>query len=260
VSWRYSALWRGSSPVVQSTASTQGPPAERHNWLKCGGNMRIIAFITEGVQIGKILAHIGVDTKAPRIAPARGRRCGMTVTRRAQRVAGRAPARTGQGRSSPASTRRQARSAHRLVIAQTDRRCMGAVGRPVSVDFPGAAKGLARDASGPGEVQCSWRCRQSAGLDDGRGCDIWARAVGICIPRIEYWEANEVPVTGHVILSLCNRKVAEWLKLRDELLPLIPDNDVDALDNLRVARVWTYSLKRMRKIASDSVAKLWNPP
>ena len=38
----------------------------------CGGNMRIIAFITEGVLIRRILAHIGVDTQAPRIAPARG--------------------------------------------------------------------------------------------------------------------------------------------------------------------------------------------
>ena len=34
--------------------------------------MRLIAFITEGVQIRQILAHIGVDTQAPRIAPARG--------------------------------------------------------------------------------------------------------------------------------------------------------------------------------------------
>ena len=38
----------------------------------CGGNMRIIAFITEGVQIRQILEHIGVDAQAPRIAPARG--------------------------------------------------------------------------------------------------------------------------------------------------------------------------------------------
>ena len=35
----------------------------------CGGNMRIIAFITEGVQIRE---HIRVDAQAPRIAPARG--------------------------------------------------------------------------------------------------------------------------------------------------------------------------------------------
>ena len=38
----------------------------------CGGNMRIRAFITEGVQIRQILEHIGVDTRAPRSASARG--------------------------------------------------------------------------------------------------------------------------------------------------------------------------------------------
>ena len=38
----------------------------------CGGQMRLIAFITEGTQIRKILEHIGVDSQAPRISPARG--------------------------------------------------------------------------------------------------------------------------------------------------------------------------------------------
>ena len=38
----------------------------------CGGQMRLIAFITEGAQIKKILEHIGVDAQAPRISPARG--------------------------------------------------------------------------------------------------------------------------------------------------------------------------------------------
>jgi hypothetical protein len=38
----------------------------------CGGQMRLIAFITEGAQIRKILDHIGVDSEPPRIAPARG--------------------------------------------------------------------------------------------------------------------------------------------------------------------------------------------
>ena len=36
----------------------------------CGGQMRRIAFITEGAQIKKILDHIGVDSQAPRISPA----------------------------------------------------------------------------------------------------------------------------------------------------------------------------------------------
>jgi hypothetical protein len=38
----------------------------------CGGQMRLIAFITEGMQIRKILDHIGVDSEPPHIAPARG--------------------------------------------------------------------------------------------------------------------------------------------------------------------------------------------
>ncbi len=38
----------------------------------CGGQMRLIAFITEGVQIRKILDHIGVDSQPPQISPARG--------------------------------------------------------------------------------------------------------------------------------------------------------------------------------------------
>jgi hypothetical protein len=38
----------------------------------CGGQMRLIAFITEGTQIRRILAQIGVDSEPPHIAPARG--------------------------------------------------------------------------------------------------------------------------------------------------------------------------------------------
>ena len=38
---------------------------------KCGGQMRLIAFITEGMQTRKILEHIGVDFEPPHIAPAR---------------------------------------------------------------------------------------------------------------------------------------------------------------------------------------------
>ena len=39
---------------------------------KCGGQMRLIAFVTEGAQIRKILNHIGVDTEPPHIAAPRG--------------------------------------------------------------------------------------------------------------------------------------------------------------------------------------------
>ena len=38
----------------------------------CGGQMRIIAFITHSADIGHILEHIGAQTKPPRITPARG--------------------------------------------------------------------------------------------------------------------------------------------------------------------------------------------
>ncbi len=38
----------------------------------CGGQMRIIAFITFSADIHKILEHIGVEPEAPRITPARG--------------------------------------------------------------------------------------------------------------------------------------------------------------------------------------------
>ena len=38
----------------------------------CGEQMRLIAFITEGTQIRKILDHIGVDSEPPQISPARG--------------------------------------------------------------------------------------------------------------------------------------------------------------------------------------------
>jgi hypothetical protein len=38
----------------------------------CGGQMRIIAFITFSADIHKILDHIGVEAQAPRITPARG--------------------------------------------------------------------------------------------------------------------------------------------------------------------------------------------
>ena len=34
--------------------------------------MRLIAFITEGVQIRRVLDPIGVDSEPPRITPARG--------------------------------------------------------------------------------------------------------------------------------------------------------------------------------------------
>ena len=39
---------------------------------KCGGRMKIIAAIEDPKVIGKILDHMGLDTKPPRLMPARG--------------------------------------------------------------------------------------------------------------------------------------------------------------------------------------------
>ena len=38
----------------------------------CGGQMRIIAFITHSADIRRVLNHIGVESQPPHIAPARG--------------------------------------------------------------------------------------------------------------------------------------------------------------------------------------------
>ena len=38
----------------------------------CGGQMRLIAFITNTTEVRKILEHIGVDPAPPRITPPRG--------------------------------------------------------------------------------------------------------------------------------------------------------------------------------------------
>ena len=38
----------------------------------CGGQMRLIAFITHSANIRQILDHIGVDTEPPHISPSRG--------------------------------------------------------------------------------------------------------------------------------------------------------------------------------------------
>jgi antitoxin VapB len=64
------------------------------------------------------------------------------------------------------------------------------------------------------------------------------RSQAVRLPAEFRFEGVEVlirrdPVTGDVILSPRNRKFEEWLKLRDKLLPLIPQEDLDSLDNLR---------------------------
>ncbi|MBS4095652.1 MAG: AbrB/MazE/SpoVT family DNA-binding domain-containing protein [Sulfuricella sp.] len=64
------------------------------------------------------------------------------------------------------------------------------------------------------------------------------RSQAVRLPAEFRFEGDEVlirrdPLTGDVILSPRNRKFEDWLKLRDKLLPLIPPEELDALDNLR---------------------------
>ena len=64
------------------------------------------------------------------------------------------------------------------------------------------------------------------------------RSQAVRLPAEFRFEGDEVlirrdPVTGDVILSPRNRKFSEWLKLRDELLAGITEEELSALDNLR---------------------------
>jgi len=64
------------------------------------------------------------------------------------------------------------------------------------------------------------------------------RSQAVRLPAEFRFEGDEVlirrdPLTGDVILSPRNRKFEDWIKLRDKLLPSIPQQDLDALDNLR---------------------------
>ena len=64
------------------------------------------------------------------------------------------------------------------------------------------------------------------------------RSQAVRLPAEFRFEGDEViirrdPVTGDVILSPRNRKLEAWIKLRDKLLPLIPQEELEALDNLR---------------------------
>lgn len=81
----------GAPPPVGAAQPPQSEPAKRspahYLWAAliariyevfplvcpiCGSQMRLIAFITDGAQVRKVLDHIGADSQAPRITPARG--------------------------------------------------------------------------------------------------------------------------------------------------------------------------------------------
>ena len=88
------ALARAAATTPPATAPNPEPTAEpahrraaRYAWAlllariyevfplrcpHCGGEMRIIAFITDAPNVRAILAHLGEPTAPPRIAPARG--------------------------------------------------------------------------------------------------------------------------------------------------------------------------------------------
>lgn len=74
------------------------------------------------------------------------------------------------------------------------------------------------------------------------------RSQAVRLPAEFRFEGDEVyirrdPQTGDVILSARNRNFAAWLRLREELLARIPEEDLNALDNPRdpgppVKREW----------------------
>jgi hypothetical protein len=92
--WPYLPV--AETPVVTASVSAASPKgaeeplhrrAARYAWAlllaricevfplaspKCGGEMRIIDFITEAVTVRDILAHLGEATSPTRMAPARG--------------------------------------------------------------------------------------------------------------------------------------------------------------------------------------------
>lgn len=64
------------------------------------------------------------------------------------------------------------------------------------------------------------------------------RSQAVRLPAEYRFEGDEVlirrdPVTGDIILSARNKKFEDWVKLRDRLLPRIPQEDLDVLDDLR---------------------------
>lgn len=70
------------------------------------------------------------------------------------------------------------------------------------------------------------------------------RSQAVRLPAEYRFEGDEVlirrdPLTGDIILSPRNRKFEDWVKLRDRLLPRIPKEDLDVLDDLRDSALHT---------------------
>jgi antitoxin VapB len=67
------------------------------------------------------------------------------------------------------------------------------------------------------------------------------RSQAVRLPAEYRFEGDEVlirrdPVTGDIILSPRNKKFEDWVKLRDRLLPRIPQEDLAVIDDLRDTR------------------------
>jgi hypothetical protein len=65
---RYLGVLASNSPLIPPKPEPATPKWSKAHYLWAV----LIAFITEGTQIRKILDHIGVDSEPPHIAPARG--------------------------------------------------------------------------------------------------------------------------------------------------------------------------------------------
>ena len=64
------------------------------------------------------------------------------------------------------------------------------------------------------------------------------RSQAVRLPAEYRFEGDEVvirrdPLTGDIILSPRNKTFEDWVKLRDQLLPRIPQEDLTALEDLR---------------------------
>ncbi len=64
-------LWRLPARYLWAMLLARIYESEPLTCAHCGADMRIIAFITDGVSVGRILEHIGEPAQPPRIEPAR---------------------------------------------------------------------------------------------------------------------------------------------------------------------------------------------
>ncbi|MCP3884101.1 MAG: IS91 family transposase, partial [Propionibacteriaceae bacterium] len=66
------ALWRSPARYLWAMLLARIYESAPLACPQCGSDMRIIAFVTDGVSVRGILEHIGEPTDPPRITPARG--------------------------------------------------------------------------------------------------------------------------------------------------------------------------------------------